>query len=205
MPKANLMAEIVVPGELVSNSPLHINYAYIEGGKTFSSVLALKGPDGKLIPLQGPYNPVEGDFVVGIIVGVRFAGYDIWLNTPYPGFLSVRDCRDKFELGDYLSATIRFVDEVKNISLEEPRLLRGGTVVKFPPVKIPRLIGKKNSMLQLIRSKTGCELVVGRNGNVWIGPGKTVLAIKTLAKIEREAHISGLTDRIDTFLSNNGD
>ncbi len=199
------MAEIVVPGELLANAPVRMGYAYVEAGKTYSSVLAMKSPDGKLIPLQGPYNPVEGDFVVGAVVNVKFAGYDVYLNTPYPGFLSSRDCADKFELGDFVCAKIRAVDEVKSITIEEPKILKGGMVVRFPAVKIPRLIGKKNSMIDLIKSKTGCELVVGRNGHVWVGPGKTILAVKTIQKIEREAHISGLTDRVGQYLSTNGD
>ncbi len=198
------MSELIVPGQMISDRPTRQPSTYVEDGKTYSAVVAIKNVEGKIVPLQGPYSPVEGDFVVGVVTNVKFAGYEVALHTPYRAFLSSRELRDTFELGDIISAEIISVDEVKSMMLDNPRCLRGGMLAEFSPVKIPRLIGKKNSMLELIRGKTGCELAIGKNGYVWIGPGKTALAFSTIMKVEREAHISGLTNRIEEYLSKNG-
>jgi len=55
----------------------------------------------------------------------------------------------------------------------------------------------------MIKQATGCRIIVGQNGIAWIqseDPAMEHLAVETIKKIEREAHISGLTDRIKSFL-----
>ncbi|HQT45037.1 MAG TPA: RNA-binding protein, partial [Candidatus Micrarchaeota archaeon] len=104
---------------------------------------------------------------------------------------------DKFELGDVVYCRIMNADEVKNIDLTEARKLVDGRVIRFSAVKIPRLIGKRNSMINMIRNACDTDIVIGRNGYVWLSDrGNSSLAIETILKIEHEAHISGLTDRI---------
>jgi exosome complex component RRP4 len=71
-------------------------------------------------------------------------------------------------------------------------------------VKIPRLIGKKNSMLNLIRDGTGCNLFVGRNGRIWVKGENIARAQEVILKIEKEAHTPGLTERIVNMLKENG-
>ena len=50
--------------------------------------------------------------------------------------------------------------------------------------------------------RTGCKIVVGQNGRVWLKGNNIDIAIKAIRKIEREAQSKGLTDRIEEFLSN---
>jgi exosome complex component RRP4 len=71
------------------------------------------------------------------------------------------------------------------------------------PAKIPRLIGKKSSMINMIREKLGIKIIVGRNGRVIAFTddlNKIEILKKIIEKIELESHTSGLTDRIKMFL-----
>jgi exosome complex component RRP4 len=199
------MSNIIVPGQMVADKPLKMGYAYVENGKTYATVMSLLTDDHKLIPLCGPYEPLAGDGIVGFVSEIKFSGYSINIRTPAAAYLSSRDCRDKLALGDVLAATIRLVDEVKSLELEDAKILRDGTLVQIGPAKIPRVIGKKNSMINIIKEKTGCEIYAGRNGYAWVSSqGNSDLAIRTLRKIEHEAHISGLTNRVSDFLASAG-
>lgn len=195
------MAKIVMPGELVSDRPIRMAYSYTDGQKTYATVVSMQGQDGKLIPLDGPYEPLAEDYIVGYISDVRFAGYSIEIGCAYSAGLSARDTRERFSLGDMVLAKIINVDEVKNIDLADARRLTGGRIEKISPVKVPRLIGKKNSMITMIADATGCQLVVGRNGFVFIShKGNHRLAVEAIAMIEKEAHTTGLTDRVAAYL-----
>jgi exosome complex component RRP4 len=82
-----------------------------------------------------------------------------------------------------------------------------GQIVDIVPSKIPRLIGKKGSMITTIKKETGCHIVLGQNGRVLVS-GKTVedeqLAIMAIQKVEEESHTSGLTNRIAELLKERG-
>ena len=57
-------------------------------------------------------------------------------------------------------------------------------------------------MVSLIKNATGCKIIVGQNGVVWLQgePMSEVIAIQAIKKIEEESHISGLTERVTEFL-----
>jgi exosome complex component RRP4 len=195
------MARIVVPGELLASSPQRLEFAFVESEKTYSSILGLfDETSSKLIPMEGAYMPTQYDIVIGIVDEIKFAGYNIDINSPYKGFLSTKDSRYEYGLGDVISAKVREVDEVKNVNLEGARGLRGGEIVEISPAKVPRVIGKNNSMLDMIREVTRSEIFVGKNGRIWIMGGNSVLAARTILKVEKEAHTTGLTERISVFL-----
>jgi exosome complex component RRP4 len=79
---------------------------------------------------------------------------------------------------------------------------RGGILINITPTKVPRLIGKKGSMINMIKDQTRCEVVVGQNGVVWVKgkPEMERVVQKVVKTIEEEAHTSGLTDRIRDML-----
>jgi len=195
------MVNIVVPGELVSEKPIQMPYAFVENGKTYAAVISLLDDRGGLIPLQGPYDPAPEDLVVGVISDIKSSGYSVDIHSPTPAFLSSKDTRDRFNVGDTVMAPVKSVDEIKHVTLGGGRALGGGHLIFVPAVKIPRVIGKKNSMVDMIEKAAGCKICVGRNGYIWLGKGGNVtLAMKVIEKIIREAHVPGLTDRIDKML-----
>ena len=71
------------------------------------------------------------------------------------------------------------------------------------PTKVPRLIGRKGSMINMIKAETRCKIVIGQNGRIWIScekPEIEDIIEMIIRRIEREAHTAGLTDRIREFL-----
>lgn len=81
--------------------------------------------------------------------------------------------------------------------------LRGGQIIKITSSKVPRVIGKGGSMINMIKKLTQSRIIVGQNGWIWISsknPELEKLAIEAILKIERESHTRGLTDRIKNML-----
>ncbi|MDW8036144.1 MAG: KH domain-containing protein [Candidatus Korarchaeum sp.] len=72
------------------------------------------------------------------------------------------------------------------------------------PLKVPRVIGKRQSMLSILKEKTRSEIIVANNGRIWVKPPsvRELIALeKALKKIEEESHVSGLSDRVMSLLS----
>ena len=77
-----------------------------------------------------------------------------------------------------------------------------GLIIKINPNKVPRVIGKEGSMINLIKNKTKTNITVGQNGYIWIkgdldGENKAEKAIKMVSD---EAITEGLTEKIEKFL-----
>jgi len=192
--------EIKIPGDFLFDKPVHIPYGYIDKGKTYATVIGIKRK--KLIPLRGPYEPKPGDLVVGIIRDIRFGGYSVFINMANDANVFSRNIMYELDYNDIITAKISGVDEVKEVTLDDIKRLHEGIVIKVPPVKVPRILGKNNSMVSLIKRKTGCNMIVGNNGLIWIGTkGNVSLAIESIERVVREAHIPGLTSRMEEFLS----
>ena len=213
---------IVVPGEEVAAGMdfLPTEGIYRDGEKLVSSRLGLLVVDGrlvKLIPLSGKYLPKRGDVIVGKVIDVAISGWRIDINSAYTAMLSMKEATAEFiargadltryfTFGDYIVTKIVNVtsQNLVDITMKGPglRKLSEGMIVNVAPNKVPRIIGKQGSMVSMIKDATGCKIIVGQNGVVWLQgePEQELLAVTTLRKIESESHISGLTDRIKAFL-----
>ena len=57
-------------------------------------------------------------------------------------------------------------------------------------------------MVNLIKEYTDTRIVIGQNGLIWIEgtPENILRATAAIKKIEREAHTTGLTDRMTEYL-----
>ena len=99
-----------------------------------------------------------------------------------------------------MSAKISSVDEVKEAQLIGPRLLGPSYIMSVKAARVPRIIGKKKSMIEIVRNYTKSRISVGQNGLIWIKEGNIPLAVAAIRKIEAEAYTSGLTDRMGEFL-----
>ena len=210
--------DLVVPGELLAEDDYYPGRGTFEDdGKICSKLLGLVSLRNKkisVIPLKSKYLPKKGDVVIGKIDDVRFSMWGVDINSPYSGILPASEVfgREKkelsrvFDIGDVLFLRIVDVDEVKKVKLglkgRGMGKFKGGVIVDIAPTKVPRLIGKKGSMINMIKDKTGCKIVVGQNGLVWVkGKEDMEQIVKNIIKlIEKEAHTSGLTDRIKNQL-----
>lgn len=195
------MKKILLPGEKVADRELRIANTFIEDGKTYAAVVGTLDENGRYVPLQAPYSPLRDDYVVGIITDSRRAGYGVDINLPYPGFLPAKNTRLKLNLGDIVIGKVSMVDEVGNVDLFGVKLLPRGNIIEFQPAKVPRLIGRNNSMINLIKEAVG-EIIVGNNGYIWVSENSnTQLLLKILALIIQKAHFEGLTDEVSQLIS----
>ncbi|MCL5440373.1 MAG: KH domain-containing protein [Candidatus Marsarchaeota archaeon] len=199
------MKKIVLPGDLISEGDEYTPNTYTEGGKIFSAVAGMCTEDNRVVPLEGSWTARTGDIVIGTVTNVgRNGTYEVELEHFMKGMLMDKFGRTTFIAGDVVEAIVERVENRRTVILTKPRRLHGGTVIEVKPSKIPRIIGKNNSMIKQISEITKSNIVAGENGIVWIKGGDTGLAVSAVQEIERSAHISGLTDIIQEMLLNKG-
>ncbi len=211
--------EVVVPGDVLDSEGLKPGVGtFSEGGQIYASLLGIKRErDGYLDvdPVGGRYIPREGDLVIGKVVDLGPSHWLVDLNGPHPSPLRVNEVPWKVDFGD----TARYLDVedavlVKIISLDETkrviitmkdrstRKLTGGRIVEISHARVPRVMGRKGSMISLINSFTNTRMFVGQNGRIWIDGelDDVVHAVTAIEMIESDAHVHGLTDAVRDFL-----
>ncbi|MHA1298778.1 MAG: exosome complex RNA-binding protein Rrp4 [Candidatus Helarchaeota archaeon] len=219
--------KIVVPGEVIIEGPkFKAGFGtYKQNNEIIAAVVGFSDIRGNnnvyVVPFSGPYVPKVGDVVIGKIVNTSIVSWKVEINSPYTASLHVSNVLDRpfnplkdniknyFDIGDTIVGEIiafnRTRDPVISIRGKGYGKLRGGKIINIASAKIPRLIGRKGSMINLIKDATRSQIIVGQNGLVWLNT-KTIedekLLIKIIRKIEREAHTSGLTDRIKLLIDN---
>jgi len=200
-----MMKKFIFPGDLIGTGKIQINNVYYSDGNTYSSVVGMYDEEEKrIIVFNGPYEPKVGDVIVGVVEDIRGNGYSLNIGLAVNCFISSRDIRESVNYGDIIVAKISNYDESDGaIELTEHSILRGGLIINISPFKVPRVIGKKGSMLDQIKNRTNTKIIVGKNGWIWMREGNTHLTKGAIFKIEKEAHTSGLTDRIAEYLQNN--
>jgi exosome complex component RRP4 len=216
--------DIVVPGDILAEGMEYLpaGKAFREGEKIFASTIGLvsiKGHVVKVIPLAGKYMPKRGDAILGRITNISYSGWTLDINSPYLADLNIGEATMEyidlartelntfFDIGDYAFAEVINISEGKFVKLSTKhrpyRRLKAGNIIAVSPTKIPRIIGKQGSMIKMLKDFSNCDVLVGQNGWIWIKgtPEKEALVAKAIKKIEKESHVSGLTDRIKEMLS----
>ncbi|MEM2909390.1 MAG: KH domain-containing protein [Candidatus Bilamarchaeaceae archaeon] len=192
---------IVLPGDKVAEGQVNIPYTYYDpdSNARYATLVGLVDETGRYIPIEKSYSPTVGDFVVGIITDVRHAGYNVTLGIPAEGFISSKFLRVNLQLGDVVMGRVKAVER-GSIELGEIRRLPPGKIVEFPSAKIPRLIGKNMSMLELLKQHGKGDIVIGSNGYVWISENADIpKVIRAMELISERAHKTGLTEMIVEF------
>lgn len=217
--------QIIFPGDLVATADEVVEGAvYLDEGKyRATSVGLVEFRENKLVvvPLEGSYRPKPGDIVVGYVTDVLAMGWEVDIRAPLPAWLPVGEATAKYvdlertsltnllNIGDAIIASVKSVDLTDEFPVtltlrEGERLgkIESGFVVEISPVKVPRVIGKKGSMISTI-SELGCDIIVGQNGRIWAkcpNHSAELAMIQILAKIDRESHVAGLTDRVKALV-----
>ena len=210
--------DLVIPGQILADDEYYSGRGtFKENGKVCSSLMglvSLRNKKIRVIPLKSKYVPKKGDVVIGKINDVRFSMWDVDINSPYSGILPAfevfgrekKELNKVFDVGDVLFLRVVDVDEIKKAKLglkgRGMGKFKGGIIVDIAPTKVPRLIGKKGSMINMIKDKTNCKIVVGQNGLVWVKGDEDMeqLTKNIIHLIEAEAHTSGLTNKIKNKL-----
>lgn len=174
--------------------------------------------DVKVIPLSGAYMPRVEDMVVGKVVNVTGYGWEADINSCFVGYLpgqfvfgrdfspATHDLNTRFTKGDLLLAKIEAFDRTRDpqLSIRGPNLgkIPQGEIVKITPMKVPRLIGRKGYMINMIAELTGCEIKVGQNGVVVVdgAPEGVAKAVQAIQLVEEGAHQADLTTKVQQLL-----
>lgn len=211
--------KLVVPGEVIVSGESYLpgEYTVKENDNIIANRYGLAEIFGrvvKIIPISGVFEPRRGNGIIGIVEDITFNGWIINIGGPYSAFLPLSECPrfinksniDEFAgVGDVLNLKIFSVKRGSvDLTLKSKGLgkLDGGRIIKINPHKVPRVIGKEGSMINLIKNKTKTEIIVGQNGHIWIkgdvdGEKKAEEAINLIAF---EAASDGLTEKVERFL-----
>ena len=212
--------EVVIPSQLLGDveSKKAGRGTFVENKKIYAEILGVLNENNgfvNVVPLKGRYDPFEKDFVIGIVEEPMASSWLVDINAAYPALLHVNEVPwdvEFGETGEYLNhgdcvmAKVLSVDQEKKlqITLNDRNLykIRGGTMINVEPSKVPRIIGKKGSMISLLKKYTNCRIFVGQNGRIWIDGDEDGVnkAINTVKKIEEESLSYGLTNKIEELV-----
>ncbi|MBR9704705.1 RNA-binding protein [Candidatus Pacearchaeota archaeon] len=211
--------KLVAPGETVVTGDDYLpgDFTHKEGDEVISSrygLLDISGRVVKIIPVSGVFEPRRGNTVIGRVEDITFSGWIMDVSGPYSAFLPLAECprfidrnnvAEFGDIGDVMTLKILGVKKGGiDLTLKSRGLgkLEGGRIIKINPHKVPRVIGKEGSMINLIKNKTNTDITVGQNGYIWI-KGNTdgeKKAEDTINLIVKESSSCGLTEKIEKFL-----
>ncbi len=214
--------DLVIPGDVLFEGRIRTgDNTHRSEGKVVASRIGLVNYNRDMvsvIALEAGFNPLTGDLVIGEVIDIGLGRWIVNIDTSENAILNVPDAIDApfspdivmtriLDIGDTVVAKVVDLDRRRTPILSI--LGRGlgrvdeGFIMRLTPSKIPRLIGKKGSMVNMILNQTGCNVVIGQNGRILIH-GRTreqeAMAVKVINKVENEAHISGLTSRVQEYL-----
>ena len=178
-----------------------------------------------LIPYKDVYRPNRGDYVIGVVVGYAPNGWILDIGSYTKAFLPASEMisnrrfdprRDELSkylaVGDvvgvkisdvrrlgYFGATLRQSPEDKDKRLGK---IRSYYIIKVTTTKLPRIIGKKGSMIRLIKQKIKGDIIISQNGVILFkGPYEEYLLLKKIINlIAAKTFASGLTDTVAGIL-----
>ena len=211
---------IAIPGEIIKTGKEYLpgDGTRREGDSIVSSRFGLQDEFGRfirVIPLSGVYIPRKGNLVIGKVMDITFNGWIIDIGGPYSSFLMINEY-PKYIESDDLDSYIAIGDLVlckvfrtKRKGVDLTMKSRGlgkiddGMIIQINSNKVPRVIGKEGSMINLIKDSTKCDITVGQNGVIWI-KGNSVedelFAKKAILFVVERSYIQGLTDAVKKYL-----
>jgi len=218
----------VIPGDVVTTGPFRPEQNVIlEGNKIISTTVGVSeiyDDSVKVISLTGQYLPKIDDLVIGKVISHSSLSWELDINSCYVGFLPAQDVfgRDfsahadeltsKLKSGDLVAARIANSDRTRDplITIADRDLgkIDSGDLVKISPSKVPRLIGKKGSMIQAIENATEAAITIGQNGWVIVScenPEGLLKAKKAIQMVNEQAHVANLTDQVNEMLESKGE
>ena len=218
----------VIPGDVITTGPLRPEQnVVLDGNKIISTAIGISeiyDDSVKVIPLTGKYIPKIDDLVIGKIISHTSLSWELDINSCYVGFLPAQDVfgRDfsahadeltsKLKSGDLVAARIANFDRTRDplvtVSDRDLGKIDSGDLIKISPSKVPRLIGKRGTMIQTIEMATNAAVTIGQNGWVVVScesPEGLLKAKKAIQMVNEKAHIANLTDQVKEMLESKGE
>ena len=211
----------IVPGEIIVTGEdfLPGDGARREGDNVVASRFGLAEEAGriiKVIAVTGSFIPRRNNVILGRVIDVTFNGWLIDIDYASSSFLPLMESprfvnkseMDQFlGIGDIVAAKIWSVKSKGiDLTLKGKGLgkMEGGMVFHISPNRVPRVIGREGSMINLIKDKTGCDITVGQNGWIWVRGENVDSEIKARQAVELVAdkvHTEGLTEQVEEWFA----
>jgi exosome complex component RRP4 len=214
----------VIPGDKIAEGNFRPLMNVIRSGNALVATrigIAETGRDGvKVIPLSGVYIPRVNDLVIGKIIDHSSLSWEVDINSCFSAHLPAQDvfgrdfspARDDmtkhFAIGDMITARIIAFDRTRDpmLTVQDRDLgkIPRGELLRISATRVPRLIGKRGSMIQTIEQATQTRVLIGQNGIVVVtgrSPEGVNLAVSAIRMVEEEAHTANLTQRIKGLLN----
>ena len=218
----------VIPGDVVTTGPFRPEQNVIlDGDKIIATMVGISeiyDDSVRVLPLAGKYIPKIDDLVIAKVNSHTSLSWELDINSCYVGFLPAQDVfgRDfsahadelssKLKTGDLVAARIANFDRTRDplitISDRDLGKIDSGILVEISPSKVPRLIGKRGSMIQMIEEATGAAVTIGQNGWVVVyceSPEGLLKAKKAIQMVNEQAHVANLTDQVKEMLDKKGE
>jgi exosome complex component RRP4 len=215
--------KIVVPGEVILSGEdfLPGDGTERDGEDIIAHKYGLAEKVGrvvKIIPLSGAFVPRRNNVILGRVMDfthngwladVDYAGSAFLAVAEAPRFINKNELDGFLDIGDMFAAKIWSVSGRSiDLSLKGRGLgkLEGGFVFRINPSRVPRIIGREGSMINLIKDKTGCNITVGQNGWIWVKGDKIddeIRARKVIQFVAEKVYIDGLTEKVEDWFERN--
>ncbi len=182
-----------------------------------------------IIPYKNVYTPKVGDYIVGFVVGYAPNGWVLEIGSYVKGFLPANDVirEGKFDpkkidlekylrLGDLVGTIIQDVNKFSNVLLTTKNIREGINpkhlgklsnyfIIKVHTTKLPRIIGKKGSMIKIIKRRIDGDLIIAQNGVIlYKGSYENYKLLRSILQvIIQHTYASGLTGKIAEMLGVN--
>ena len=213
----------VIPGDVITTGPFRPEQnVYQDGDRIISTSVGISeiyDNAVRVIPLSGMYIPKNNDLVIGKVIGHSSLSWEFYINSCFVGFLPAQDVfgRDysptkdelkaRLDKGDLVAARIANFDRSRDplLTIQDRDLgkIESGELVEIAPSKVPRLIGKRGSMIQTIELATKAMITIGQNGWIVVScddPVGLLKAIQAIKMVDAQAHTPNLTERVKSML-----
>lgn len=224
----DIKRKYVIPGDVITTGPYRAEEnVNLVGDKIIATTVGISeiyDSGVRVIPLTGMYLPRIDDFIIGMVKSHTSLSWELDMNSCYPGILPAQDVfgRDfnpksdeltsRLKKGDLVAARIANFDRSRDplITIGDRDLgkIEDGELVKISPSKVPRLIGKRGSMIQTIENATKALITIGQNGYIVVScddPEGLLKALDAIRMIEEQAHVPNLTEKIQEMLGSNSE
>lgn len=214
----------VIPGDIVAEGNFRPLINVFKNGNAIVATrigITESNKDGaKVIPLSGIYFPRSNDIVVGKILDHSSLSWSVDINSCFVAHLPAQDVfgrdfspahddmKQQLSTGDVIVARIAIFDRTRDpiLTIQDKDLgkIPDGELIKISPTRVPRLIGKRGSMIQIIEQASSTRITIGQNGIIVVSGKKKEeisLAVNAIHIVEVEAHTSNLTQRIKQLLN----
>ncbi len=209
----------VVPGEVIVSGEDYLpsDGTRREGKDILANRFGLAEEAGKVIKvlaITGAFIPRRNNVVIGRVTNITMNGWLVDIDAANLGFIPIdesprfinkSEMNQFLNIGDIVSAkiwsiTARGIDlSLKGVGLGK---LDGGFIFHVIPNRVPRVIGREGSMINLIKEKTGCNIIAGQNGWIWVrgtSLDAQIHARKAIEFVTDKVYVEGLTEKMEDW------